>query len=149
IPGAGGAAVTGMYIHDLVGLSVTPLGWGLVYYFVPLILERPIWSHTLSLIGFWGLAFFYPLTGIHHFYYSPIPMYAQYGAMMSTIAVEVVVFTVIVNFFMTLRGKGNLLRRTWPCGGSLSGWSSISLPACSARSIRPSRSSASFTSPTG
>ena len=24
IPGAGGAAVTGMYIHDLVGLSVTP-----------------------------------------------------------------------------------------------------------------------------
>jgi len=114
IPGAGGAAVTGMYIHDLVGLSVTPLGWGLVYYFVPLILERPIWSHTLSLLGFWGLAFFYPLTGIHHFYYSPIPMYAQYGAMMSTIAIEVVVFTVIVNFFMTLRGRGNLLRTSLP-----------------------------------
>jgi cytochrome c oxidase cbb3-type subunit 1 len=114
IPGAGGAAVTGMYIHDLVGLSVTPLGWGLVYYFVPLILERPIWSHTLSLLGFWGLAFFYPLTGIHHFYYSPIPMYAQYGAMMSTIAIEVVVFTVIVNFFMTLRGRGNLLRTNLP-----------------------------------
>lgn len=110
IPGAGGAAVTGMYIHDLVGLSVTPLGWGTVYYFVPLILGRPIWSHSLSLLGFWGLAFFYPLTGIHHFYYSPIPMYAQYGAMMSTIAIEIVVFTVIVNFFMTLRGRGNMLR---------------------------------------
>ncbi len=114
IPGAGGAAVTGMYIHDLVGLSVTPIGWGMMYYFVPLILERPIWSHSLSLIGFWGLAFFYPLTGIHHFYYSPIPMYAQYGAMMSTIAIEVVVFTVIVNFFMTLRGRGNLLRTSLP-----------------------------------
>jgi cytochrome c oxidase cbb3-type subunit 1 len=110
IPGAGGAAVTGMYIHDLVGLSVTPLGWGMMYYFVPLLLEKPVWSHSLSLLGFWGLAFFYPLTGIHHFYYSPIPMYAQYGAVMSTIAVEVVVFTVIVNFFMTLRGRGNLLR---------------------------------------
>jgi cytochrome c oxidase cbb3-type subunit 1 len=114
IPGAGGAAVTGMYIHDLVGLSVTPLGWGMVYYFVPLILKRPIWSHSLSLIGFWGLAFFYPLTGIHHFYYSPIPMYAQYGAMMSTIAIEIVVFTVIVNFFMTLRGRGSLLRTDLP-----------------------------------
>jgi cytochrome c oxidase cbb3-type subunit I len=114
IPGAGGAAVTGMYIHDLVGLSVTPLGWGLVYYFVPLILQKPIWSHTLSLLGFWGLAFFYPLTGIHHFYYSPIPMYAQYGAMMSTIAIEVVVFTVIVNFFMTLRGKWSMLREDMP-----------------------------------
>jgi cytochrome c oxidase cbb3-type subunit 1 len=110
IPGAGGAAVTGMYIHDLVGLTVTPLGWGMMYYFVPLLLERPIFSHGLSVLGFWGLAFFYPLTGIHHFYYSPIPMYAQYGAVMSTIAVEIVVFTVIVNFFMTLRGRGNLLR---------------------------------------
>jgi cytochrome c oxidase cbb3-type subunit 1 len=114
IPGAGGAAVTGMYIHDLVGLSITPLGWGMMYYFVPLLLEKPIWSHTLSLLGFWGLAFFYPLTGIHHFYYSPIPMYAQYGAMMSTIAVEIVVFTVIINFFMTLRGRGALLRSSLP-----------------------------------
>lgn len=110
IPGAGGAAITGMYIHDLVGLSVTPLGWGTMYYFVPILLKKPIWSHTLSILGFWGLAFFYPLNGVHHFFYSPIPMYAQYGAVVSTIAVELVVFTVIVNFFMTLRGRGDLLR---------------------------------------
>lgn len=114
VPGAGGAAVTGLYIHDLVGLTVTPLGWGLMYYFVPVLLKRPIWSHTLSLVGFWGLAFFYPLNGVHHFFYSPIPMYAQYGAVMSTIAVEIVVFTVIVNFFMTLRGSGDQLRTNMP-----------------------------------
>ena len=77
VPGAGGAAVTGLFIHDLVGLTVTPLGWGMMYYFVPVILKRPIWSHTLSLVGFWGLAFFYPLNGVHHFFWSPIPMYAQ------------------------------------------------------------------------
>jgi cytochrome c oxidase cbb3-type subunit 1 len=114
VPGAGGAAITGLYIHDLVGLSVTPLGWGMMYYFVPILLKKPIWSHTLSLVGFWGLAFFYPLNGVHHFFYSPIPMYAQYGAVMSTIAVEIVVFTVIVNFFVTLRGKGDLLRTSLP-----------------------------------
>jgi cytochrome c oxidase cbb3-type subunit 1 len=114
VPGAGGAAVTGLYIHDLVGLTVTPLGWGMMYYFVPVILKKPVWSHTLSLVGFWGLAFFYPLNGVHHFFYSPIPMYAQYGAVMSTIAVELVVFTVIVNFFMTLRGSGNMLRVNLP-----------------------------------
>ena len=110
VPGAGGAAVTGLYIHDLVGLTITPLGWGAMYYFVPVLLKRPIWSHTLSLVGFWGLAFFYPLNGVHHFFWSPIPMYAQYGAVMSTAAVEIVVFTVIVNFFMTLRGSGDALR---------------------------------------
>jgi cytochrome c oxidase cbb3-type subunit I len=114
VPGAGGAAVTGLYIHDLVGLTVTPLGWGMMYYFVPVITKKPVWSHTLSLVGFWGLAFFYPLQGIHHFLFSPIPMYAQYGAIVSTIAIEIVVFTVIVNFFMTLRGKGDFLRHNLP-----------------------------------
>jgi cytochrome c oxidase cbb3-type subunit 1 len=114
LPGAGGAAVAGLFIHDLVGLFVTPVGWGLMYYFVPVIMKKPIWSHALSLVGFWGLAFFYPLSGVHHFLWSPIPMYAQYGAVVSTIAIEIVVTTVIVNFFATLRGSGHWLRDSLP-----------------------------------
>jgi cytochrome c oxidase cbb3-type subunit 1 len=86
----------------------------MMYYFVPIILRKPVWSHGLSLIGFWGLAFFYPLNGIHHFLYTPIPMFLQYGAVISTIAVELVVTTVIVNFFMTLRGSGDMLRTSIP-----------------------------------
>jgi cytochrome c oxidase cbb3-type subunit 1 len=110
LPGAAGAAVTGLFIHDLVGLYVTPMGWGLMYFFVPLILQRPIWSHSLSVIGFWALAFFYPLGGVHHFLISPIPDYVEFGAITTTIAIEVVVTTVVVNFFMTLRGKWGALR---------------------------------------
>jgi cytochrome c oxidase cbb3-type subunit 1 len=67
VPGIGGGAIAGMFIHDLVGLFVTPIGWGLMYSFVPIMLEKPIWSHGLSIVGFWCQAFFYPLTGIHHF----------------------------------------------------------------------------------
>lgn len=104
--GTSAGAVAGLFIHDLVGLFVTPLGWGLMYFFVPILLRKPIWSHGLSLVGFWGLAFFYPLQGIHHFLYTPIPMFLQYGAVVSTIAVEFVVATVVINFFGTLRGSG-------------------------------------------
>jgi cytochrome c oxidase cbb3-type subunit 1 len=110
LPGAAGAAVTGLFIHDLVGLYVTPMGWGLMYFFVPLILRKPIWSHSLSVIGFWALAFFYPLGGVHHFLISPIPDYVEFGAITTTIAIEVVVTTVVLNFFMTLRGKWSALR---------------------------------------
>ena len=110
LPGAAGAAVTGLWIHDFVGLYVTPMGWGLMYFFVPLILKRPIWSHSLSVIGFWALAFFYPLGGVHHFLLSPIPDYVEFGAITTTIAIEVVVTTVVVNFFMTLRGNWSALR---------------------------------------
>jgi cytochrome c oxidase cbb3-type subunit 1 len=114
VPGVAGAAVTGLYIHDLVGLFVTPIGWGLMYYFVPIILKRPIWSHAMSLIGFWGLAFFYPLNGVHHYLYSPIPMYVQYGAVVSTVAVEFVVTTVVINFFMSIRYDFDKLRTSLP-----------------------------------
>jgi len=105
VGGTGGGAIGGLFIHDLVGLFVTPLGWGMMYYFVPIVLKKPIWSHGLSLVGFWGLAFFYPLTGIHHFLYTPIPMFLQYGAVISTIAVEFVVTTVIINFLATMWGR--------------------------------------------
>ncbi len=114
VAGTGGGALTGLFIHDLVGLFVTPLGWGLMYYFVPILLKKPIWSHGLSLVGFWGLAFFYPLTGIHHFLYTPIPMFLQQGAVISTIAVEFVVTTVIINFFGTVWGSGGVVLRNLP-----------------------------------
>lgn len=114
VGGTNAGAIGGLFIHDLVGLFVTPLGWGLMYYFVPIMLKKPIWSHGLSLVGFWGLAFFYPLQGIHHFLYTPIPMFLQYGAVISTIAVEFVVATVIVNFFATIWGNGRAVVTNLP-----------------------------------
>jgi cytochrome c oxidase cbb3-type subunit 1 len=114
VNGTSAGAVGGLFIHDLVGLFVTPLGWGMMYYFVPILLKKPVWSHGLSLVGFWGLAFFYPLTGIHHFLYTPIPMFLQYGAVLSTIAVEMVVTTVVVNFFATIKGSFSALRDNIP-----------------------------------
>jgi cytochrome c oxidase cbb3-type subunit 1 len=114
VAGASAGAIGGLFIHDLVGLFVTPLGWGLMYYFVPIMLKKPIWSHGLSLVGFWGLAFFYPLQGIHHFLYTPIPMFLQYGAVISTIAVELVVATVVINFFGTVVGKQRVLAENLP-----------------------------------
>jgi len=82
----------------------------MMYFFVPVILKKPIWSHALSLVGFWGLAFFYPLQGVHHFLGSPIPMFAQYSAVVSTLAIEIVVTTVVINFFMTWKGSEGSLK---------------------------------------
>ncbi len=114
VAGTAAGPLLGLYIHDLVGLWVTPMGWGMMYFFVPIILRKPIWSHALSLVGFWGLAFFYPLQGVHHFLGSPIPMFAQYSAVISTIAIEIVVTTVVINFFMTWRGSESSLRTSIP-----------------------------------
>ncbi len=41
-------------------------------------------------------------------------MFVQYGAVTSTIAVEIVVTTVVVNFFMTIRGSASILKTNIP-----------------------------------
>lgn len=102
--GSGGATITSMYIHDLVGLFVTPIGTGMVYYLLPVLMKRPLYSHALSLIGFWGLAFFYPMNSAHHYLYSPIPMWAQYASIVASVGVHVVVYTVVFNIIATMAG---------------------------------------------
>jgi cytochrome c oxidase cbb3-type subunit 1 len=100
--GTGGATITSMYIHDLVGLFVTPIGTGMVYYLLPILMRKPLFSHSLSLIGFWGLAFFYPMNSAHHYLYSPIPMWAQYASIIASVGVHVVVYTVVFNVLATM-----------------------------------------------
>ncbi|MDH5581860.1 MAG: cbb3-type cytochrome c oxidase subunit I, partial [Bdellovibrionales bacterium] len=101
-PGTGGATITSMYIHDLVGLFVTPVGIAMAYYLLPVLMKKPLYSHALSLIGFWGLAFFYPMNSAHHFLWSPIPMWTQYASIVASVGVHVVVYTVVFNIFATM-----------------------------------------------
>src|SRR5258706_284710 len=77
ISGINSAAFHGLYIHYIVGLWITPAGYVLIYYFLPLSVHNPLYAHKLSLVGFWSLALFYPFVGIHHYLYSPIADWAE------------------------------------------------------------------------
>ncbi len=108
-PGAAGAALEGLWIHNAVGLWVTPMGAAIVYYLLPLMVGKPIASHKLSLIGFWTLALLYPLGGSHHYFYSPVPWWLQVIAVPLTSALIFVVYTVVYNFFATMKGQWSLI----------------------------------------
>jgi cytochrome c oxidase cbb3-type subunit 1 len=114
VAGSAGASLTSMYIHDLVGLYVTPLGWGLMYYLVPVVLGKPVFSHRASLLGFWSLAFLYPLNGAHHYLQSPIPMWVQSLSVVTSVGVHLVVYTVLYNFWQTLRQGGTEVYKKLP-----------------------------------
>src|SRR5258708_7352362 len=77
ISGINSAAFHGLYIHYIVGLWITPAGYVLIYYFLPVSVRNPLYAHKLSLVGFWSLALFYPFVGIHHYLYSPIADWAE------------------------------------------------------------------------
>ena len=110
VPGAAGAAFSGLWIHDAVGLFVTPLALAILYFVIPASTGRPIYSHFLSMLGFWGLFFFYPLNGTHHYVFSVIPMEAQMGAIAASALLGVVVIFVVWNLLMSLRGSGVFAR---------------------------------------
>jgi cbb3-type cytochrome c oxidase subunit I len=103
--GVNNAAMHGLYIHYVVGLWITPAGLAVIYYFLPLAAKQPLYSHKLSLIGFWSLAFFYPFVGTHHYIYSPIPYWTQTIAIVASMMLIIPVWTVIQNFYGTMVGN--------------------------------------------
>jgi cbb3-type cytochrome oxidase subunit 1 len=106
VPGAQGAAFSGLWIHDAVGLFVTPLAVAILYFVIPAASGRPIYSHFLSMLGFWLLFLVYPLNGTHHYVYSVIPMEAQVTAIAASAILGVTVVLVVFNLLMSLRGSG-------------------------------------------
>jgi cbb3-type cytochrome c oxidase subunit I len=110
VPGAAGAAFSGLWIHDAVGLFVTPLALSIIYFVIPASTRRPIYSHFLSMLGFWLLFFLYPLNGTHHYVYSVIPMAAQIGAITASALLGVDVIIVVFNLLKSLGGAGVFAR---------------------------------------
>lgn len=112
VSGAGGAAFSGLWIHDAVGVYVTPLVLAMAYWVIPIASGRPLYSHFLSMVGFWLLFLVYPLNGTHHYVFSAIPMAAQKGAIVASVYLGFDVVLVVTNLLLTLRGaKSNLALR--------------------------------------
>lgn len=110
VPGAAGAAFSGLWIHDAVGLFVTPMALAAIYFVIPASTGRPVYSHFLSMLGFWLLFFLYPLNGTHHYVFSVIPMPAQMTAVAASGLLGVSVLLVVTNLFLSMRGSGFLPR---------------------------------------
>ena len=106
VPGAAGAAFSGLWIHDAIGLYVTPLALAVIYFVIPASTGRPIYSHFLSMLGFWLLFFLYPLNGTHHYVFSVIPMEAQVTAIAASALLGVDVVIVVANLLLSARGAG-------------------------------------------
>lgn len=112
--GARGATFSGLWIHDAIGLYVTPLALAIAYVVIPVVTRRPIFSHFLSMVGFWLLFLVYPLNGTHHFVFSSIPMEAQQGAIVASVYLGVDVILVVMNLLLSLRGSGAVVLRDTP-----------------------------------
>ncbi len=98
------------YGHNAVAFFLTTPILGLMYYFVPKVANRPIYSYRLSIIHFWTLIFLYIWAGPHHLLYTALPQWAQTLGTVFSIMLIFPSWGGMINGLLTLRGAWDKVR---------------------------------------
>ncbi|MCU7695067.1 cbb3-type cytochrome c oxidase subunit I [Haoranjiania flava] len=101
--GLGETIIQGYYMHQGVGMWFMMFTLGLVYYYLPQQLNKPIYSYSLGILAFWTQILFYTLIGTHHFVFSSIPWWLQTVAIFGSVGMVIPVAAGTTNFLMTLK----------------------------------------------
>jgi cytochrome c oxidase cbb3-type subunit 1/cytochrome c oxidase cbb3-type subunit I/II len=99
------AIILWFYGHNIFGLLLTPMGLAVAYYVIPLVSRNPLYSHTLSLIGFWSLLVVYTHIGTHHLLQVPVPTWLKVIAIVDSVAMVIPVMVFLINIWYTVKGK--------------------------------------------
>lgn len=105
--GLGETIVQGYYMHQGVGMWFMLFSLGIVYYFLPQQLNKPIYSYSLGILAFWTQIIFYTVIGTHHFVFSSIPWTLQTIAIVGSMGMVIPVIAGTTNFLMTFKGDFN------------------------------------------
>ena len=108
--GATDAMVQWWYGHNAVGFYVTAAFLGMMYYFIPVQIGRPVYSYRLSIVHFWALVASYMWAGGHHLHYSALPDWTQSLGMVFSLILFAPSWGGMINGVLTLSGSWDKLR---------------------------------------
>ena len=104
------ALVQWWYGHNAVAFFLTTPFLGMMYYFLPKAVDRPVYSYRLSIVHFWALIFIYIWAGPHHLLYSALPDWAQSLGTVFSIMLIAPSWGGMINGLLTLRGAWDRVR---------------------------------------
>lgn len=102
--GLGETIIQGYFMHQGVGMWFMFFTLGIVYYFLPQQLNKPIYSYSLGILAFWTQILFYTVIGTHHFIFSAIPWWLQTVAIVGSGGMVIPVAAGATNFTLTFKG---------------------------------------------
>lgn len=111
--GLGETVIQGYYMHQGVGMWFMTFTLGLVYYYLPSSLNKPIYSYSLGVLAFWTQMLFYTMIGTHHFIFSPLPWWLQTLAIVFSAGMAIPVVAGTTNFLMTMKGSWNHITKSY------------------------------------
>lgn len=104
------ALVQWWYGHNAVAFFLTTPFLGMMYYFMPKMANRPVYSYKLSILHFWSLIFIYIWAGPHHLLYSSLPDWAQMLGVIFSVMLIAPSWGGMINGLLTLRGAWDKVR---------------------------------------
>lgn len=104
------ALVQWWYGHNAVAFFLTTPFLGMMYYFLPKMAQRPVYSYKLSILHFWSLIFIYIWAGPHHLLYTSLPGWAQSLGVVFSIMLIAPSWGGMINGLLTLRGAWDKVR---------------------------------------
>ncbi len=130
VTGPAQPAIQWWYFGCLISLWLTPLGIGVVYHFVPLLVGRPLYSAKLASISFWGIVAFGGWTGITQIIGAPVPAWIQTASIVAKVLLVIPVLAFATNLHLTMKGSFDLIKpslalRFLVTGGMVFGLASI------------------------
>ena len=105
------AMIQWWYGHNAVGFFLTAGFLGIMYYFIPKQVGKPIYSYRLSVVHFWALVSTYMWAGPHHLQYTALPDWAQSLGMVFSLILLAPSWGGMINGIMTLSGAWHKLRQ--------------------------------------
>lgn len=104
------ALVQWWYGHNAVAFFLTTPYLGMMYYFLPKMANRPVYSYKLSILHFWSLIFIYIWAGPHHLLYTSLPGWAQSLGVAFSVMLIAPSWGGMINGLLTLRGAWDKVR---------------------------------------
>lgn len=105
------ALVQWWYGHNAVAFFLTTPFLGMMYYFLPKMANRPVYSYKLSILHFWSLIFIYIWAGPHHLLYTALPEWVQNLGVVFSIMLIAPSWGGMINGLLTLRGAWDKVRK--------------------------------------
>jgi len=128
------------YGHNAVAFFLTTPILGIMYYFLPKAVERPVYSYRLSIVHFWSLVFIYIWAGPHHLLNTSLPKWLQMLGMFFSLMLWAPSWGGMLNGLLTLRGAWDKLRtdpvvKFFIAGVTFYGMSTFEGPLLSIRAV--------------
>ncbi|MEZ5386298.1 MAG: cytochrome-c oxidase, cbb3-type subunit I [Prosthecobacter sp.] len=138
--GVQNALVQWWYGHNAVAFFLTTPILGIMYYFLPKAVERPVYSYRLSIVHFWSLVFIYIWAGPHHLLNTALPKWLQMLGMFFSLMLWAPSWGGMLNGLLTLRGAWDKLRtdpviKFFVAGVTFYGMSTFEGPLLSIRAV--------------